>query len=334
MSLPTTTVTGVQLAKGQAPTIATVPLPPVDGSKVLVKVTAAPINPSDVMWLKGVYPAGKSDTAFAGLEGAGVVVATGPDAPATLKGQRVTFFVGGNDQGTWSNYVVLEAAAAIPLPDAIDDEQGACALVNPLTVELFLHECELAGHKVIVHGAASSALGQMLIAAAKRAGDKVTIINLVRRAENVALVKSKGAQHVIDILGDAWEAEFAALAAELKPSAYFDPIGGSFGSKVIGLMPNNSTTYNYGGFGDSMNYNVSIADILFKGKVLRGMWLATEMQKPAVAPVLVTNMLKNLAAKTYQTAIYKKYPISQYKEALEDYAANAVKGKVLLVPDN
>lgn len=334
MSLPTT-ITGVQLTKGQTPTIASIPLPAVDGSKALVKVTAAPINPSDVMWLQGAYPAGKSDTAFAGLEGVGVVVAAGPGAvPAAKVGQRVAFFVGGNEQGTWANYAVIESSGLIPLPDSIDDDQGACALVNPLTVELFLLECEKKGHSVIVHGAASSSLGLMLIAAAKKAGDKVKIINLVRRAENVALVKSKGAEYVIDILTPNWEAEFAALAKELKPSAYFDPIGGSFGSKVFNLMPDHSTTYNYGGFGDSLNYSISIPDILFKGKVLRGMWLAVEIRDPSVAPVIIGNTLKNLAAKTYQTTIYKKYPVSKFKEALEDYAANAVKGKVLLVPDN
>lgn len=333
MSHPTS-ITGVQLTKGKTPVVASIPLPAVDGSKALIKVTAAPINPSDVMWLQGAYPAGKSATAFAGLEGVGVVVATGPDAVAAAKvGQRVAFFVGGNDQGTWADYAVIESAGLIPLPDAIDDDQGACALVNPLTVELFLLECEKKGHKVIVHGAASSSLGLMLIAAAKKAGDKVKIINLVRRAENVALLKSKGAEHIIDILSEGWEAEFSSLAETLKPSAYFDPIGGSFGTKVFTLMPNNSTTYNYGGFGDSMNYSVSIPDILFKGKVLRGMWLSTEINAPGVAPVIIGNTLKNLAEKTYQTTIYKKYPVSKFKEALEDYAANAVKGKVLLVPD-
>eukprot|EP00388_Colpodella_angusta_P042121 GDKK01055296.1.p2 GENE.GDKK01055296.1~~GDKK01055296.1.p2 ORF type:complete len:230 (+),score=73.52 GDKK01055296.1:1-690(+) len=227
----------------------------------------------------------------------------------------------------------VKASDLIPLPDAIDDEQGAAAPVNPFTAELFLIECEKAGHKVIVHNAAASSLGQMVIAVAKKGG-KVKIINLVRRAENVATLKDKGAEYVIDTTVDGWEDEFSKLAKELKPSAYFDPVAGSAGSKVIHLMPEGSTIYTYGGLGDAPSYDISLGDILFQYKTIRGLWLSRELKNPELAKQVITNALTNLASKTYQTTIYKKYPVSQFEAALKDYEANASKGKILLVPDN
>jgi NADPH:quinone reductase len=110
------------------------------------------------MFIQGLYPAPKPRQVIAGLEGSGLVVATG-SAAAHLLNKRVAFFSNGNS-GSWANFAISTIHTAIPLTDEISYEQGACALVNPLTVEAMALECESNKHTCIVHSAASSALGK------------------------------------------------------------------------------------------------------------------------------------------------------------------------------
>ena len=112
------------------------PLPEVGSSDVLIKIHSAAINPSDVMFTQGLYPAGKDKPTTAGFEGSGTVVATGDsEAAKVLLNKNVCFFASGKSApGSWTEFTVVSQASCVVLPGTLTLEEGATCLVNPLTV--------------------------------------------------------------------------------------------------------------------------------------------------------------------------------------------------------
>lgn len=109
-------------------------VPQPKSTQLLIKVSLASINPSDVSFIKGRYGQPRVKGQPAGFEGVGIVVATGDDPAAQkMAGKRVAFATGTSNWGAWAEYAVAEAAACIPLIDGVRDEDGAAMIVNPLT---------------------------------------------------------------------------------------------------------------------------------------------------------------------------------------------------------
>ncbi len=216
------------------------------GNQVLVQMEAAPINPSDLAILtssadlaNAEYSAGKfvadmPEPFFSaqkgrhgqrlpvGNEGAGVVVAAGEQAQG-LVGQRVACVPG----NAYSQYCIADAGMCLPLGD-ISSEDGASAFVNPMTALGFVETARMENQGAILHLAAASNLGQMLVKICKE--DGLPLVNIVRKQEQVDLLKGLGAEHVVNSSdGDFMDQLRAAIDAT---DAYcgFDPIGG--GSNV------------------------------------------------------------------------------------------------------
>lgn len=110
----------------------------------------------------------------------------------------------------------------------------------------------------------------------------ITLINFVRRQEQVDILKSLGAEHIINTSEENWKEQTTELFGQLKPQAFFDAIGGETASDIFELMPNNSTTYNYGALSLRPIAATSI-DLIFKCKVLKGYWLTTDLSNPEKA---------------------------------------------------
>lgn len=232
----------------------TIPAP--KGSEVLVRVEAAPINPSDLGLLFGPADMANADysggrivaqmpepavRAMAGRhgeampvgnEGAGTVIAAG-DAPAAqaLLGKMVTCIPG----GMYAQYRIVEAAACIALNDGATAEEGASAFVNPLTSLCFVEAMKKKGHTGLVHTAAASNLGQMLVRICK--ADGVPLVNIVRSAEQVALLKGIGAEFVIDSSAECFFDDLVAALRATGAAMAFDAIGGGkLGSQILSAM--------------------------------------------------------------------------------------------------
>jgi NADPH:quinone reductase-like Zn-dependent oxidoreductase len=213
------------------------------GSQVLIAVEASPINPSDLAMLLGaVDPAtlrqeggdlvgeipahvlplyrDRLDTPLPlGNEGAGTVIATGPEA-THLQGRRVATFGG----SMWADYRIAEAAAVVPLPDDLSSAEGAALFVNPLTALSMVETMRAEGHTALVHTAAASNLGQMLVKIC--AADGVGLVNIVRRAEQVELLKGLGAEHVLDSSVPGFTDELTEAIRQTGATLAFDAIGG------------------------------------------------------------------------------------------------------------
>ena len=163
--------------------------------EVLVKMDAAPVNPSDLAVLKGGYLE-RSYPFTPGLEGSGTVVAAGSGLfPRLRLGSRVACSPKQGGDGTWADYMLTSAMNVAPLPKQISSEQGAMMLVNPMTAMAFMQMVREGKHKAMVNNAAASSLGKMLIRLSISRG--IPLINIVRKEEHVSALKALGAIHVL-----------------------------------------------------------------------------------------------------------------------------------------
>ena len=215
--------------------------------EVLVRIEAAPINPSDLGLLVGAadmttaratgtptrpmvtasVPAGVMKAMAArldqslpvGNEGAGVVVAAGEGAEALIG--RTVAMIGG---ATYAQYRTLKAADVLLLPQDATPAEGASCFVNPLTALGMVETMRLEGHTALVHTAAASNLGQMLNRICLM--DGVALVSIVRSAEQAALLRGQGATHVVDSTAPDFMAELTAALEETGATIAFDAIGG------------------------------------------------------------------------------------------------------------
>ena len=147
----------------------TIDVPSPGPSQVLVKVSLASVNPSDVMFLKGLYGQPRKQGQPAGFEGVGEVVATGDsDLAKGLAGKRIAFATGLSNWGAWAEYAVAEAAACIPLIDTVGDEDGAAMIVNPLTALAMFGIVKDEGQKSFILTAGASQLCKLIAGVVQR----------------------------------------------------------------------------------------------------------------------------------------------------------------------
>ncbi len=214
------------------------------GNQVLVQMEAAPINPSDLAILTSAadfenaeYSKGKVVAKMpepflsgqknrhgqrlpAGNEGAGTVVATGDsDMAKSLMGQRVACVPG----NAYSQYAIADAMMCLPLGDH-SSEEGASSFVNPMTALGFVETAKMEGHDAIIHLAAASNLGQMLNKICLEDGMK--LVNIVRKPEQVELLKDLGAEHIVNSSAPDYMDQLKSAIEATGAYLGFDPIGG------------------------------------------------------------------------------------------------------------
>jgi NADPH:quinone reductase-like Zn-dependent oxidoreductase len=220
-------------------------LPPPSAAQVVVKVEAAPINPSDLGVLFGpadmenaIYRPGRVQAQMpasatralaarhgvalpAGNECAGTVVGAGDDPESrALLGKRVACVPG----GAYAELALVDARGCMPLPADVTAEQGASAYVNPMTVLGFVETMRMEGHSAIVHTAAASNLGQMLMRVCQE--DGIPLVNIVRSDAQVKILLDLGARHVVDSSAAELMPRLIEAIGETQAMLGFDAIGG------------------------------------------------------------------------------------------------------------
>lgn len=226
--------------------------------EVLIRVEAAPINPSDLLLLLGpadldtlvrsgaperprltaAVPAEALPSLAArldasmpvGNEGAGVVVEAGPGAEA-LKGMTVAVAAG----GMYAQYRLVRAANCLVLGADATPADGAASFVNPLTALGMTETMRAEGHAALVHTAAASNLGQMLNRVCL--ADGIPLVNIVRSAEQVRVLKAQGASHVLDSTDPDFRTHLIGAIAETRATLAFDAIGGgTLAAQILSAM--------------------------------------------------------------------------------------------------
>ena len=224
--------------------LATSEFPEPKGNQVLVRMEAAPINPSDLALLLGPadlenadYSDGKIVAKMpepfnsgakgrhgqrlpVGNEGAGEVIATGDgDMAKGLMGKRVACVPG----TAYAEYAIADASMCLPLGD-VSSKDGASAFVNPMTALGFVETAKMEGAKGIVHTAAASNLGQMLVRICQE--DDMPLVNIVRRQEQADILQKMGAKHIVNSSDDDFMDQLRKAIDATDAFFGFDPIGG------------------------------------------------------------------------------------------------------------
>ncbi|MCV7215441.1 zinc-binding dehydrogenase [Mycobacterium crocinum] len=259
-----------------------VDVPTPQDNEVLVRIEAAPINPSDLGLLVSSADMAKAEVTGTkdrpvvtapieatqaltarldqslpvGNEGAGTVIAAGSsDAAQALLGKTVGIAGG----AMYSQYRAVDARACLVLPDGASARDGASSFVNPLTALGMTETMRREGHSALVHTAAASNLGQMLVKLCQK--DGIPLVNIVRKPEQEELLKSLGAEHVLNSTSPTFDADLVTALTATKATLAFDATGGgTLASQILNAMEEaaNATAGEYSRYGSSVHKQVYI----------------------------------------------------------------------------
>ncbi|HEY1534344.1 MAG TPA: zinc-binding dehydrogenase [Polyangiaceae bacterium] len=339
--------------------------------EVVLRVGAAAINPSDLLLLlagadpnqlaasgsaerpvlTGKVPSTASLTQRlghalpVGNEGAGTVVEAGASATAqALLGRTVAVAPGG---GMYAEYRVLRAELCLVLNEGTSAVQGASAWINPLTALGFVETMRREGHTALANTAAASNLGQMLVRICVK--DGIPLVNIVRSAEQVALLKALGATHVCNSSAPTFLAELTEALATTGATIAFDAIGGGkLGGQILACMEAaiNRKATSYSRYGSATHKQLYIYGGLDMAptEIVRsfglawgiGGWLVTPfLQK--LEPAKVVALKQRIAGElttTFASAHTEQLSLTEALQlsAVRDYARRATGTKYLITP--
>lgn len=237
-----------------------VAVPTPEPHQVVVRVEAAPINPSDLGLLFAgadmtqATAGGTADRPIVtaplgpgamramaarvgeslpvGNEGAGTVVAAGSsDAATALLGKRVAVAAG----AMYAQYRCVDASACLELPDGVRVADGAASFVNPMTALGMVDTMRTEGHTALAHTAAASSLGQMLNRLCIE--EQIPLVNIVRSAAQAEILRAAGATYVCDSTSDTFMDDLTAALTATAATIAFDAIGGGpMASQILTCM--------------------------------------------------------------------------------------------------
>jgi mitochondrial enoyl-[acyl-carrier protein] reductase / trans-2-enoyl-CoA reductase len=296
--------------------------PTYDDEQVVVEVRVRPINPADVLLLRGRHFVRPQLPTFVGIEGAGVVVRAGSRAGIEV-GTKVALPYG----GTWKERVAIRGDVVLPLPADFDLEQASMLSVNPFTAAGLLEG--LAPGSVVVTNAANSALGKMIIRLAVRRG--LSPIAVVRRADAIAEVEGIGAKAVIvDSDNLATDVQRAADGAPIARA--LDAVAGDATKRLFQCLANGSELIVYGLL-SSNEVVLPAAPLIFSDIVVKGFsrLRILSAMPPERRRAITLELLDLLRDGTLASDIEARYPLDEVRAALTYHESPARRGKILLV---
>ncbi len=301
--------------------------------QILVRMEAAPCNPSDLLLLQGRYGSKKKLPTVPGWEGAGTVVANGGGIVGTwLMGKRVACVVQGDLDGTWGQYVVVDAKTCIPLKDDVSIEQGATLIINPFTAVGMVETARKGKHAAIIQTAAASQVGRMVLKLARDQG--IPVIHIVRRKDQEDVLRSLGAEIVLNSETEHFREELKKEAAKLKATIAFDAVGGSLTGTILTAMPNRSKVLVYGSLSMTPCSEIGPLGLIFQQKSVEGFWLSGWLAKKGFwGAYRASNAVQRLMADgSFQTTIREQVRLEDASKAIEKYHKEMTLGKIIITP--
>ena len=308
-----------------------IPVPALKPGQVLIKIAAAAVNPSDLVFLRGAYGIVKALPVVPGFEGSGTVVASGGGILGRwLIGKRVACHAPSDSDGTWAEYMAAPAKDCIPLFKNISLEQGATLIVNPMTACALIDIARAGHHPSFVQTAAAGALGLMIARLGQRYG--MTGIHIVRRQEQVALLKAQGAEYVFDTSDPLFMDRLSEACYKFKATIAFDAVGGELTGRVASAMPAQSRVIVYGALSNEA-CRVRPVDLIFYNERLEGFWLTEWINhKSLLSHLQFGNRVQRLLHTDLQTNVQARFPLDGFADAFALYKKQRTDGKVLLIP--
>jgi NADPH:quinone reductase len=308
-----------------------VSLPKPKAGEVLIKMTSAPINPSDLARIRSVTEHADRLTFIPGIEGCGIVVGHGSGIlPRLWQGKRVACTSFSNKSGTWAEYMVTLASRCVPLPEGISDEQGSMLLVNPMTAVAFFDMAKSGRHRAIVNTAAASSLGRMIEILGKK--NRIPVIHIVRNLKQKATLINLGAEHVLISSDKNFSKELHSLSRSLQATLVFDAVGGNLTRQILLAVPSESTMVIYGNL-SAEQPEIDHRSLVSDNKKVIGFYLANSLKKTGpVATIRNIIRVRQLLKNELTIPVQGRFSLEEAQEALDSYLGNMSAGKVLLIP--
>lgn len=302
--------------------------------EVLVRMLLSPVNPSDLMTVRGVYGKQPKLPCTPGYEGVGVVEASGGGLLGKLLvGKRVALLNSIN--GNWQERTTTLAKQAVPLPKSLPSEQGATFFVNPTTAFAMTQRVlAVPSGDWLLQTAAASELGKMVVRLGRRFGFKT--LNLVRRAEQAEAMKSLNADAVIVFdpakqSSEELQAEVRRVTGHHGVRFAIDPVGGATGSAVVKSLAPGGRMLVYGTLSPEP-LSFSPRDLMTPGASISGFWLARWLpQLSLLAKLKLIRTVSRLIQEGVLTSqIGEVFPMDRISDAVRAAETSGRSGKVLL----
>jgi trans-2-enoyl-CoA reductase len=301
------------------------PWPAPGANEVVVKMSAAPINPADLNSIEGKYPIKAALPATPGMEGVGVVMEAGAAVRDLAVGTQVIL---PHNFGTWREVAVTAADKLVAVPPEIDPIQAAMLKVNPITAWRMLHDfVSLERGDWLIQNAANSGAGQCVIQIARELGYRT--VNVVRRAELVDELRSLGGDVVL-VDGEALRDEVAAATGKAPIRLALNAVGGENALRVAKCLASDGTMVTYGAM-SLQPLCVPNGMFIFKNLRFTGFWVnkwyeaASSQQRAETFAPLFEMAKRGLL----RTKVEKTYPLNDAQVAIAHASQNKRGGKIV-----
>ncbi|MFH9125578.1 zinc-dependent alcohol dehydrogenase family protein [Streptomyces globisporus] len=297
-----------------------IPAPVPGPGELLVRVSARPVNPSDLLYVQGRYGRVAKPPATAGFEGVGRVEARGEGCRFPV-GARVAVAA----SGTWQEYVSIAESEAIPVPDHLPDHAACQLTINPIAARLLLQELRIPGGQWLLLSAGASAVARMIAPLARRQG--ISCLHLVRRPEQARWLTARGMDSLVT------EGDWRRRVQELTggAAAAVDSVGGTVARDMaLCLRPGGRLVC----FGLLSAEPIPLAagDLIFRELTVCGFWLPQRLSLLTAeqSARLFDDATEDLAGAVEETAPRLTYDLGEAAAASAAALHDGHLGKVLL----
>lgn len=301
-----------------------VPRPVPGAGEILVKVMASPVNPSDVMFVQGLYGIRPNLPSGAGFEGCGIVEAVGEGVNLSA-GSRVAF----TTVGAWAEYALVSAKAVFPLPNTMPFETGAQIFVNPFTAWAMLYESGLQSGQWLLLTAGGSTFAQLVVQMAARKG--IRTVCTVRRDGQEQQLLALGASAVVNTEKESLPKRVKEITDGAMADCCFDATGGTVSALALNSLKNGGKMFAYGML-SLKETPVNNGLLIFKGLTIQGFWLTDWLNRTPreVREQAAREIIAMLHDGTLKVRIAAKYPLEETLKAVLDSQKEGRTGKILI----
>ena len=309
---------------------ADLPQPEPGRGEVRVRILASPINPSDLLTVRGQYGKQPPLPMTPGFEGVGIVEAGSGLLARRVMGRRVAVLNGSSQRGNWQEYVVIPARQAVPVSSALSDEQAASFFVNPATALVMTrYVLQVPRGAWLLQTAAGSALGRMVIRLGNFYGFRT--LNVVRRREQADELLRLGGTAVIATNEETIAAGVKRAVGRDGLRYGLDPVGGATAVEALRALDRGGRLLLYGTLSEEP-MTLGSRDLMGGQKILEGFWLSEWVRDQGVLTMLLLfrRLNKLIASGVLATEPGASFPLERIQDAVREAAKTGRQGKVLL----
>jgi NADPH2:quinone reductase len=295
--------------------------------EVRVRVQWSGVNPSDVKSRMGLRSGMPFPRVIPHSDGMGVIDAVGEGVSAHRVGERVWLWnaAWGRPHGTACEWVCLASAQAVPLPDAVSDEAGACLGIPALTaLHSVLMDGGVAGKTVLIAGGAG-AVGHYAVQMASQLG-AARVLTTVSTPEKEALARAAGADEVIRYKSEPLVERVKALTAGRGVDRIIELDMAVNGASNLEMLRESGECVVYGSSAPALQ--LPFFPLLAKNIQLR--FFIVYHLSPADRARAVATLTRMLERGTLQHAIGARLPLADIVHAHERIERGEVTGNLVL----